>query len=297
MEAQPWGEKGTLESSFQQDLSATFELWEAHFRRVSVGWTYPRHDHPGFELNYLIAGEQDIRLTGRSLRQRPGDLVLFAPGDAHANRNAGEGPMSYYCLHFELDDPLLRQLLCLAGTRHYLAEDAATQMLAPHIQRLVALTREPSGVVLADRLESISGLFELLSALARVLATQLDAAPPVSPTVLQTASRLAGWIAEQVETPANEQSLESMIARLGYGAAHGTFLFTKVYGMSPRQYRSQLKFKRARLLLLDSNLSVQRVADMLGYADVAHFSRQYKRWSGVSPLEWRQAQYGRGEKI
>ena len=296
MESLPWGAEGTLESSFQQDLSTTFELREAHFRRVSVGWAYPRHDHPGFELNFLMEGEQEIMFTGRSVRQKPGDLLLFAPGEAHANRNAGDGPMSYYCLHFDLDDPLLRQLLCLAGTRHYLADDPATKMLSPHIRRLIGLAREPSGVMLADRLETVSGLFELLSALARVLAAQLDAAPPVAPGVLQMASRLAGWIAEQVEAPASEKSIESMIARLGYGAAHGTVLFAKVYGMSPRQYRSQLKYKRARLLLLDSNLSVQRVAELLGYTDLAHFSRQYKRWSGVSPLEWRRAQYEKGEK-
>lgn len=289
----PWGTEGALENIFQQNLAATFELCEAHFRRVDVGWAYPRHDHSGFELNYVIEGEQEIRLADRVLLQRPGDLLIFTPGDEHANRNAGSGPMSYYCLHFDLDDPLLRQLLCLSGTRHYTAGDAHAETLTVHVRRLVCLAREPSGLALADRLETVSALFDLLSALARVLASQIDATPPLPQAVMQMVGQLASWIAEQVEDPAKESSIEAMLKRLGFGPAHGTVLFSRVYGISPRNYRSQLKLKRARLLLLDDYLSVQQVGELLGYADVAHFSRQFKRWCGMSPLAWRQGQHGK----
>jgi len=63
-----------------------------------------------------------------------------------------------------------------------------------------------------------------------------------------------------------------------------------VYGIPPRQYRSRLKLRRAHLLLLDSGLSVQQVADAMGYGEVSHFSRQFKRWSGLSPQAYRQQQ-------
>ena len=286
----PLGLEGALENALQPEIAATFQLDGAHFRRVAAGWAYPRHDHPGFELNYVVEGSQETELTGRHLVQQAGDLVLFAPGDAHASRNAGNEPMGYYCMHFDVDDPLLRRLLVLSGTRLHTADDAVTEALAPGLTRLIGLARRPPEQALVERLETISALFELLAAMGRALATQFDTAPPVPAPILQIANRLAGWIAEQVEAPDTEQPIETLIRRIGYSPAHGNALFARVYGIPPRQYRSRLKLRRAHLLLLDSGLSVQQVADAMGYGEVSHFSRQFKRWSGLSPQAYRQQQ-------
>lgn len=42
--------------------------------------------------------------------------------------------------------------------------------------------------------------------------------------------------------------------------------------------------------LLHSRLSITELALNLGYAEVAVFSRNFKSWTGQSPLQWRQAQ-------
>jgi AraC-like DNA-binding protein len=38
--------------------------------------------------------------------------------------------------------------------------------------------------------------------------------------------------------------------------------------------------------LLDQGLSVTETADRLGYSDVAHFSRAFRRWTGLAPSRW-----------
>ncbi|MBW7462169.1 helix-turn-helix domain-containing protein, partial [Paenibacillus sepulcri] len=35
-----------------------------------------------------------------------------------------------------------------------------------------------------------------------------------------------------------------------------------------------------------------QISSVLGYRDIAHFSRQFKRWSGVSPSDYRQSAQG-----
>lgn len=288
MQILPLGTEGALENVFQQNLSTTFELRAAHFRRVSAGWAYPRHSHTDFELIYVVEGEQEVLLSNTRILQKPGDLLLYTPGESHVNRNAGAETLSYYCLHFDIDDPMMRQILCLSGTCHYRAGEPVTQALSGKIQRLIELVRQPSTFLLADRLESVSALCEFLAELARTLAVQLDNAQPLQLQVLQMTRQLADWITMQVELPETEQSIEALITKLGYSTAHGCALFSKVYGMSPRRYRSQMKLKRARMLLFDNNLSIQQVGEKLGYSDVAHFSRQFKRWTSLSPQAYRQ---------
>lgn len=47
--------------------------------------------------------------------------------------------------------------------------------------------------------------------------------------------------------------------------------------------------ERACWLLEHTGLAVERIAERLGYADPSNFSRTFKRWSGVSPREFRRA--------
>lgn len=47
---------------------------------------------------------------------------------------------------------------------------------------------------------------------------------------------------------------------------------------------------RARELLQDSKLSVERIGEILGYADPSNFGRSCRRWFGCSPREFRQEQ-------
>jgi AraC-like DNA-binding protein len=59
--------------------------------------------------------------------------------------------------------------------------------------------------------------------------------------------------------------------------------FTTYAGTSPVRYLIRARVDRAHQLLTDTNMSVSYVAATLGYADVACFSRQYKRTTGRSP--------------
>jgi len=64
---------------------------------------------------------------------------------------------------------------------------------------------------------------------------------------------------------------------------HGT---TKNY-MRPRKYLSELKLHEAKVLIQQAHLSLTDIAERLGYSHLSHFSRQFKRWTGISPMEYR----------
>lgn len=270
----------------QPDVRTTVTMTDAHTRRVGPRWQYPRHDHPYFELCLLLQGEQQVRLTGRTLAQQAGDLLLITPFEAHASSTPVAARL--YCVHFDLDDLELRRLLCRAGTRIFAADSALTQRLQPALQRMLALAADHAALSpLVHRLELGASLMLLFAALTRGLEEEDIAAAPLPQLALQTAGRLAELIEREVQRGGAETSLEAAIRRLGYTPDHGNALFRQVYGMSARQYRSMLKLRRAKLLLMDAQLSIGEVGERLGYASGAHFSRQFKRWCGVAPMDYR----------
>ncbi len=62
----------------------------------------------------------------------------------------------------------------------------------------------------------------------------------------------------------------------------------KVYmGTSPIEYRKSLRLDRARAYLEYGEISVQEIANMLGYSTVSHFIKEFKLRYGVPPLQYR----------
>jgi two-component system response regulator YesN len=50
---------------------------------------------------------------------------------------------------------------------------------------------------------------------------------------------------------------------------------------------ARMRVDRAKALLADSSLRIHAVAEQVGYVDVAHFSKSFKRLEGVTPGEYR----------
>lgn len=58
-------------------------------------------------------------------------------------------------------------------------------------------------------------------------------------------------------------------------------------GTSFSDILDDIREQKALLLLARKDLSVEQVADRLGYSDVANFTRAFKRWTGQTPSGWR----------
>ncbi len=185
-----------------------------------------------------------------------------------------------YCIHFDVDELALRRLLCRGGSRLFEADSAVGQRLRPVLQQMRAIT-DNDGLV--ARLQLASALFALFAVMAGAYQREYAALPELPQATLQTATRLAERIEREVDA-GGSGSIESMIRQLGYHPDYGNALFRQVFGLSARQYESTLRLRRAKMLLLDDVLSVGEIASRLGYADSNRFSRQFKRWCGVSPL-------------
>jgi len=64
-------------------------------------------------------------------------------------------------------------------------------------------------------------------------------------------------------------------------------LFRKYTNISPHEYIMRLKLNKAANLLLVSNLTVKEIARMTGFADQYHFSKNFRKFHGLSPLHYR----------
>lgn len=65
-------------------------------------------------------------------------------------------------------------------------------------------------------------------------------------------------------------------------------LFLKRTGMLPKIYIDRLKIQKAGELLMSNRFKITGIAERLGYVDQYHFSRRFKKITGLSPRRYRQ---------
>lgn len=82
-------------------------------------------------------------------------------------------------------------------------------------------------------------------------------------------------------------SPESVARELGLGYSWFRRVFKQYVGISPAQYQLQIRYLRARDLLLGSDMTITEIAYDLGFSSVNQFSTFFSQHSGVSPRQFR----------
>ena len=81
--------------------------------------------------------------------------------------------------------------------------------------------------------------------------------------------------------------LEDVSNAVGFNATYFSTLFKKETGQNFTDYLTELRISKARELLSGDKVSVQDVAEMVGYSDLKYFSRLFKKTTGISPSDYK----------
>jgi AraC-like DNA-binding protein len=87
--------------------------------------------------------------------------------------------------------------------------------------------------------------------------------------------------------PAHPWTLEELARSAGLSRSSLAERFAHLVGLAPMQYLARWRMQVAAGLLAGGSASVAQVADEVGYASEAAFSRAFKKLVGVPPAAWR----------
>lgn len=279
------------------DLTNTLQVTGCHFDVQPPGWCYPRHHHHLFELLCCLEGEVVQELNRDNIILEQGDWILIKAGVRHQTINHSDSQYGYFNVHFDLDVPEIRTMLASAPYRHIPRQEAERTRLSSYVVELrriipVNQSQEISETTESFRFEDKLLLQSYTLLIIHDVLTLLRElpAPPV-PTIQRgslSATNVAHAIEEKLSQGLNEDTSVAGVAKeLNLSRSQCCKLFSKVYGLSPRQYLSRQKLNAAKELLVTTNLPMADIAEKLGFSSASHFSRQFRRWTGQSPTEYK----------
>jgi AraC-like DNA-binding protein len=260
---------------------------------VSPGCAYPPTNHPkshslrwekgrvlnDFQLVYVSEGAGQFESAHSPLtRVGAGALLVLFPGVWHRYRpDPAVGWTEYWIeLQGSVMESLCREkILAPAQPVHLLGlepEILATFAAAGQLAR-----SKPSGFQV--RL-GLLGL-QILPHLA--WPRPIPGSP--SQSMEQIIRESLNLLAAHLDQPL---SPEAIARDLGVGYSYYRRAFKAQTGFSPKQYRLEIRFRRACDFLRNTDLMIKEIAERLGYNSPYHASTEFKKRTGLSPQRWRE---------
>ncbi|WP_309120646.1 AraC family transcriptional regulator [Paenibacillus sp.] len=267
----------------------------------------------------------EFRMQVPSELQRAGGVYLLRSGRNRAKPEYDVGPKMIECFsfHFVVSGCLLLtdergrkfvvgegRMFCLFPnvSYRYKIADASTELRmqwfafggpqSPHLCAALGLTPDrpsldvdlgPRWRELANRLHASVGggdpirqlrsFYELIEWL-RVGTPQEDRLARPRDWLAHCASYIRLHYAEPIR-------VEALAEEAGVHRSYLSDAFRKAYGMSPKQYATNLRLTNAADLLRDSELPVQDIAATVGYPDLFAFTRAFTKHYRMSPTAYR----------
>lgn len=248
------------------------ELFHADFS----GQPFGRHSHDAFAIGAIIQGVGGYQCRGARHALAAGTLSLMNPEEPHTG-HAISPRLVYRMLYVEES----RVPLLLGRKR--LPEGFGALNPGDDGQVATALARLADEFGRNDPLALESELLMLLE-LVFVRHGGMRAAA--------TAPRDGGvtiFLRDYLEAHyADAVSLEQLAELVQRHPRYLIETFRRAYGVPPHTYLLQRRVREAKRLLLDNQAPLE-VALGLGFYDQAHFSGTFKRFTGVTPGQFRRA--------
>ncbi|WP_130858666.1 response regulator transcription factor [Gracilibacillus phocaeensis] len=94
---------------------------------------------------------------------------------------------------------------------------------------------------------------------------------------------------EYIQTHLDERlSLADVAEKLGFNPTYFSQLFKKETGESFVAFRRKIRMERAKQLIEQNQMRIIDISNEIGYSDLAHFTKSFKIYTGVTPSSYKQ---------
>ncbi|MDA3730740.1 AraC family transcriptional regulator [Niameybacter massiliensis] len=240
------------------------------------------HTHPnGIEITYFVRGEQVYTIDQTSYTIKSDEMFITFPNELHSSgQHPKDKSLFYYLI---IDKDLISKLLFdPLESKHLL--DSLLQIenrvfkvsttLASLFEELLSYSTSSSPYI-KTRIHAL--LNHILLTIAETNQAHISYEDTSMPEVLS-------YIEQHLDENITLEHL-AQIANLSEGRFKTKF--RQDIGMPPREYILREKIKRAKELLEDDVLSITDISYMLSFSSSQYFSTVFKRFTSISPLEYR----------
>lgn len=222
-----------------------------------------------YVFEYVICGMGHMHYREQQFLLEAGDAYILCPGEYQHYYSDKQNPWKK--VWFNVNGSLVRHLLTDYGLDS-VSKISAFQNPAHLYAIFSAIEKEPVHCTQELALH----LHRHIQALS--IHLESHAAVPAQ------AAAMKDYIEHNLTLPIG---IDDIAAHVHLSRSRAMHLFRDVYHVTPYSYYLSQRLELAQTLLKRTHLSVQEIADRLGFSDYHHFSGFFKKNCGLSPTQYR----------
>lgn len=220
-------------------------------------------------IHYVESGKGTFTMNGKTYSLSAGD-AFYIPRRIRGDYKADEkDPWNYTWIYFQRGsgDRFFEDLGLTPDAPVYTTKDP------DRINSLVATLHDESD----DKYRTVSDIYALLSAM---VTTNIKPVPKRKQSGDEFIASCRNYI---MLYTGRKVTVSDLCEHLKIDRTYLFRLFKSHLDMGPLEFIARTKLETAQQLLLESSLSVSEIGQMTGFDDPFSFSRQFKKYYGVSP--------------
>ena len=248
-------------------------------RVISVVTSYYEAGHGSTRMNRPSAaiilkweGRTEYRVGGKTIISDAAHPVLLPKGVSYTWRCMESG--RYTIVEFDTDD----------------VSDMIVSFSYPDTEKMKSLLHNTERARMSKsmygHIEQMRAIYELLAELFSSLVAQAEYIPSKK---LERIRPAVEYINEHYSEPLTNEQLAALT---DVSCVYFRKIFTLAYGMPPISFVNRVRIEKAKEMLKSDYGSLASVAESVGYSNVYHFSKMFKKLTGISP-----GKYARGMTI
>ncbi|WP_141503159.1 AraC family transcriptional regulator [Paenibacillus luteus] len=256
----------------------------------------PMHWHEEIELIHIRAGQAVFSVNHSEISVQAGDCLIINSGEPHSGYSDVEAGCSYTAIVFKLSwlsalhpdlcqeqylNPLLRgELLFPPLLSRQRAQDR------PVINKIEDLLTEYHNGHDGFQLGVKGQLYMLLAALyPQLIPKQLyERSNSLNAHKWKNMLQVLEYIDENYKSPL---TLDNLATIGSISPSHLCRLFKELTGMRPLEYINLLRVNSAALMIQSGSCSMLEAALENGFQHLSYFSKQFRKYKGISPSRFK----------
>lgn len=250
------------------------------------------HDHDFTEFTYILSGKGRYIVNGITYDVEAGDFIMCNPGVKHQNivTNIKEPTVEFFCGFTNFHFKNMPQDSILLKDGGYVLHTSAEvkQEINKHCYEMLA----------ENDANKVGKYFMLKAHLMQILLLVVREVFEVSQDHQKgynfesynksyAVKRIINYLNENYE---HKISLEQIAHNMYLSPVYISKIFKEETGESPINYLIKIRLEKARDILMNSDSrSIKNIANSVGYDDVYHFSKLFKKYYGVAPLYYKKS--------
>lgn len=263
-------------------------IYNALPRTLQPGYSFGPHCHKNVEVCMMTEGECDIVVNGETITVRTGEMMVIFSHMIHSFHMRSRRPAQFLQMHFQPDSFSWVEPEVTAEVKflNYITDEHSSYLLLPFSQRLRGCVERICTEMNSKTEEFCEPLakiyvYEMVFLLSRELSQGYRRIFVIENPL---AIRAIQYISDNME---KRLTLSDVAEACQVTTRHLSAVFKDTINITVNDYINIAKVDNAMRWLTGTEQSIAEIASRLGFSSTQYFSTVFKRYTRMTPGEYR----------